>query len=68
MLRRVAACLVVLIAPTLAWAQTGPDRLLPTGSQVYFRWDGFDAQRPAYEKTAVGQMMKGDSTARPPTM
>jgi hypothetical protein len=61
MLRRVTACLALLVAPTLASAQTGPDRLLPAGSQVYFRWDGFDAQRPAYEKTAVGQMMKGDT-------
>jgi hypothetical protein len=61
MLRRVTACLALLIVPSLAWAQTGPDRLLPAGSQVYFRWDGFNAQRSAYEKTAVGQMMKGDT-------
>ncbi len=61
MLRRIVACLVVLIAPTLAWAQTGPDRVLPTGTQIYFRWDGFDAHRPAFEKTAAGQMMKGDT-------
>src|SRR5262245_2924712 len=61
MLRRVTACLALLIVPSLAWAQTGPDRLLPAGSQLYFRWDGFDAQRSAYEKTAVGQMMKGDT-------
>ena len=61
MLRRVTACLALLVVPTLASAQTGPDRLLPAGSQLYFRWDGFDAQRSAYEKTAVGQMMKGDT-------
>src|SRR6266542_3211378 len=61
MFRRYAACLLVFVAPTLAWAQTGPDKLLPIGTQIYFRWDGFDAHRTAFEKTAVGQMMKGDT-------
>lgn len=61
MLQRYAACLLVFIAPTLAFAQAGPDKLLPGGTQIYFRWDGFSAHRPAFEKTAVGQMMKGDT-------
>src|SRR5262245_15542521 len=61
MLRRWMACLVLFVVPTLAWAQTGPDRLLPAETQIYFRWDGFDAHRPAFEKTAVGQMMKGET-------
>jgi hypothetical protein len=63
MFRRVAACLLVIVTPTLVWAQAGPDRLLPAGSQIYFRWDGFDAHRAAYEKTAVGKMMKEETGA-----
>src|SRR5262249_59378774 len=54
-------CWALLCVPSLVWAWPGPDRLLPAASQVYFRWDGFDAQRSGYEKTAVGQMMKGDT-------
>lgn len=61
MLRRVAACLVMMLAPSIAWAQAGPDRLLPPGTQIYVRWDGFDAHRATYEKSALGQMMKGDT-------
>src|SRR5687767_6370064 len=61
MLRRVAACLVLMIAPTMAWAQAGPDRLLPPGTQIYARWDGFEMHRATYEKSALGQMMKGET-------
>ena len=63
MFRRVAACLFVMAVPTLAGAQTGPERLLPKGTQIFFHWDGLNAHRADYEKTAVGQMMKEETGA-----
>jgi hypothetical protein len=55
--------LAVLITaiPSLVSAQEGPERLLPPNTQIFFRWDGFDTHRPAYEKTALGKMMKGET-------
>src|SRR5262245_55516976 len=38
-----------------------PEQLLPAGTQIYLRWDGLAAHRAAYEKTALGQMMRGDT-------
>lgn len=61
MWRRGAVLCSLLLVPSLARAQSGPERLVPSGSQIYFHWDGFDLHRPAYDKTAVGQMMKGDT-------
>ncbi|MCI0682192.1 MAG: hypothetical protein L0Y71_08815 [Gemmataceae bacterium] len=61
MLRRVAACLAVMIVPACACAQAGPERYLPPRTQIYVHWDGFDAHRATYEKSALGQMMKGDT-------
>ena len=34
---------------------------MPATTQVYLRWDGVEAHRGAYEKTAIGKMMKGDT-------
>jgi hypothetical protein len=42
-------------------AQDAPEQLLPAGTQIYVRWDGIDAHRPAYAKTALGKMMAGDT-------
>jgi hypothetical protein len=61
MWRRGLACLAVLVLPGLALAQQGPERLLPANTQIFFRWDGFDSHRPAYDKTAVGKMMQGET-------
>ncbi len=61
MARYVGMLLLVALAPSLGRAQETPEDLLPAGTQVYLRWDGIDAHRRAFEKTALGQMMKGDT-------
>ncbi len=63
MSRRVATALIALLFAGSARAQDAPEALLPATTQVYLRWDGVEAHRAAYEKTAVGQMMKGDTGA-----
>ncbi len=61
MLRGFGIAVVLLYVPTLARAQDAPEDLLPAGTQLYVRWDGIDAHRPAYEKTALGKMLQGDT-------
>lgn len=53
--------LLVLVLPTLSQAQDAPEDLLPAGTQIYLRWDGIEAHRASYEKTALGQMIKGET-------
>jgi hypothetical protein len=53
--------LLIAAVPSFVSAQEGPERLLPPNTQIFFRWDGFDTHRPAYEKTALGKMMKGET-------
>jgi hypothetical protein len=55
--------LLLLLAPGLVRAQDTPESLLPATTQVYLRFDGIDAHRAAYAKTAVGQMLQGDTGA-----
>ena len=55
---RLLLCLLVFVLPGAVRAQE-PEELLPATTQVYVRWDGVDSHRPAYEKTALGKMMKG---------
>jgi hypothetical protein len=38
-----------------------PEQLLPAATQIYLRWDGTKAHRAAYDQTALGKMMKGDT-------
>jgi hypothetical protein len=52
--------LLLFLAPA-ARAQDAPEQLLPAGTQLYFRWDGLDAHRPAYARTALGRIMAGDT-------
>src|SRR5205807_8980172 len=59
--RRAGFALLLLLLPVLARAQEAPEQLLPATTQVYLRWDGVEAHRPAYEKSALGQMMQGDT-------
>src|SRR5438874_9624996 len=63
MSRRVPAALVLLLLAGVARAQEAPEALLPATTQVYFRWDGVEAHRAAYDKTALGKMMQGDTGA-----
>src|SRR5262249_49344218 len=60
MLRRFGIVLLVFAAPGLGRAQDAPEDLLPAGAQVYLRWDGVEAHRAAYEKSALGKMLQGD--------
>src|ERR1700730_686384 len=53
-------CLLILV-PGVASAQNVPERLLPGGSQIYLRWDGIDKHRAAFDKTALGKMLKEDT-------
>ncbi len=59
MYRRLAV-LLLLGAPNLVQAQTELDNYLPAQSHIYLRWDGVDAHRKAFNKTAVGKMMRGE--------
>jgi hypothetical protein len=56
-----APVLILFGLPAVLPAQETPEDLLPMGTQVYLRWDGIEGHRPAYEKTALGKMLKGDS-------
>lgn len=42
-------------------ADDAPEKLLPAGTQVYFRWDGNEAHQAAYDKTALAKMMRGET-------
>src|SRR5581483_5501425 len=57
---RLVLCLLAFALPGVVRAQE-PEQLLPATTQVYLRWDGVEAHRAAYEKTALGKMMKGDT-------
>src|SRR6516162_1555691 len=61
MLQRIFLTVVVLGIPSLSRAQEGGARALPPGSQIYLRWDGFEKHRAAFDKTALGKMMAGDT-------
>jgi hypothetical protein len=37
-----------------------PEQLLPATTQVYVRWDGVQAHRDAYRRSALGQMLGGE--------
>jgi hypothetical protein len=58
-----AAILAVLLlaVPPLGFAEEEPEQLLSAETQVYFRWDGVQAHRSAYAKTALGKMLAGDT-------
>jgi hypothetical protein len=53
--------LLIALAPSAASAQTVQENYLPSKSQLYFRFDGMQKHQAAFDKTAAGQMMKGDT-------
>ena len=61
MVRRLLLTFLIFVMPTAVWAQASPDRLLPSGSHLYMRWDGFSAHKEAYAKSAFGKTMQGDT-------
>ncbi len=63
MLRHGVVELVVLCVPALAWGQApskAPEALLSADTLVFFRFDGIEAHRQAYEKTAFAEVMRGE--------
>ncbi len=61
MWRRMLVVGLLLLVPGAARSQNVSERLLPGGSQIYFRWDGIDKHRAEFDKTAVGKMMKSET-------
>ncbi|HZZ79468.1 MAG TPA: hypothetical protein VFE62_13170 [Gemmataceae bacterium] len=61
MVKRVVLGLLFVLLPGAAWGQGVQEAYLPAKSQLYFRWDGMQTHRAAFDKTALGQMMKGDT-------
>jgi hypothetical protein len=63
MSRRFVLALPLLLLVGVARAQDAPpaESLLPVGTQVYLRWDGTDAHKAAWEKTALGKTLQGDT-------
>jgi hypothetical protein len=61
MFGRFLTVILVVVFPAVARAQEVPEQLLSGRSQIYLRWDGLDAHREAFDKTAIGKMMKGDT-------
>jgi hypothetical protein len=61
MLKRMVLGLCIILSPSVAWAQPAQENYLPTKSQLYFRWDGMQKHQAAFNKTAVGQMMQGET-------
>jgi hypothetical protein len=59
--KRIALAALLLAVPGLARAQTGPESVLPAKSQLYFRWDGAKAHREQFDKTGLGQTLRGDT-------
>jgi hypothetical protein len=60
MLRRCALLLFAFVFASPGRSQP-PEQLLPAGTQLYARWDGVDAHRFAYGKTALGKILLGDT-------
>src|SRR5947209_1692662 len=61
MWRRIGMVALLLAAPAAARAQEAPEDLLPAGTQVYLRWDGIAAHQAAYDKSALGKILRGDA-------
>ncbi len=61
MLKRMVLGLFCIMLPSVAAAQTAQETYLPPKSQLYFRWDGMDKHKDAFDKTAVGKTLAGDT-------
>src|ERR1051326_7363066 len=60
MIRRIMLGLLIVSLPGAAWAQT-QENYLPSKSQIYFRFDGMKMHQAAYEKSALGKTMQGET-------
>lgn len=61
-MRQYATCIFLLaFATNVVQAQAAPENLLPAKSQIYFRFDGRKAHVEAFNQTAWGQTLQGDT-------
>jgi hypothetical protein len=61
--RRLVLVGLLLLVPVTAWAQApnkSPESLLAEDTLLYFRFDGVELHRQAYDQTAFGELMKGE--------
>lgn len=52
---------LLLLSPAAALAQAPQEKLLPVGTQFYFHWEGYAPHWDGYKKTALGQMLQGET-------
>ena len=60
MQKRMVLGLFFALLPSVALAQ-GQEKFLPPKSQLYFRFDGMQKHQAAFDKTAVGKTMQGET-------
>jgi hypothetical protein len=60
MSRRLGIALLLLVVGEVH-AQDMPESLLPATTQIYVRWDGVEAHRAAFDRTALGKILQGDT-------
>src|SRR5579871_1254487 len=63
MMRSLGLLGALLLAPAAALAQPpspAPETLLAADSIVYLRFDGIDPHRPAFERSALAEVLRGD--------
>jgi hypothetical protein len=63
MRRHLGVLAILLLVPASASSHTAalvPEQLLDGNSVAYFRFDGLDPHRQAYEKTALAEVLRGD--------
>ena len=59
MTKRIVLGLMLALIPSAASAQ--PESYLPSKTQLYFHFDGMKMHQAAFDKTAMGKMMQGET-------
>ena len=60
MMKRIALAMLVAWLPGVSLLQA-QEHILPPKSQLYFRFDGMSKHQEAFDKTALGKTLKGDT-------
>jgi hypothetical protein len=60
-IRHLLGLTFLALFPITVWGQVTPEQMLSAGNQFYIRWDGVKAHQAAHARTAVGQMLAGDT-------
>lgn len=61
MFRRCLPAIILLLCAHPVCAQAKLDSYLPAHSQLYLSWDGIDAHRDVFNKSAIGKTLQGDT-------